>query len=64
MTWLATVVATTTVTGPTQTKSWAVSLDVPEALAVIALLGLGGAREWARVGLVAYIDINLRTMSP
>jgi hypothetical protein len=32
-------VATTAGTSSTQTQSWAVSLDVPESLAVIALLG-------------------------
>jgi hypothetical protein len=36
-----------------QAKSWAVRLDVTEALAVVALLGLGGSWVWASVGLVA-----------
>jgi hypothetical protein len=36
-----------------QAKSWAVSLDVTEALAVVALLGLSGSGVWASVGLVA-----------
>ncbi len=64
MTWLPAVVTTTAGTGPAQAKSRAVSLDVSEALAVVALLGLGGARERAPVGLVAYFDINLQMMSP
>jgi hypothetical protein len=41
--------------GSTQTQSWAVSLDVSETLAVVALLGLGGARMRASVRLVAWL---------
>jgi len=41
--------------GSTQTQSWAVSLDVSETLAVVALLGLGGAWVRASVGLVAWL---------
>ena len=37
-----------------QAKSWAISLDVAEALAVVTLLGLGGAWVGAVVGLVAF----------
>jgi len=36
-----------------QAQSWAVSLDMAKALAVVALLGLGSARVGASVGLVA-----------
>ena len=46
-------VASTARAGAAQTQGWAVGLDVAEALAVVALLGLGGARVGASVGLVA-----------
>lgn len=36
-----------------QAESWAVGLNMAKALAVVALLGLGSARERAAVGLVA-----------
>lgn len=36
-----------------QTECWAVGLHMAKALAVVALLGLGGAGERAAVGLVA-----------
>jgi hypothetical protein len=39
--------------GAAQAESWAVGLDVTEALAVVALLRLGGARVGASVGLMA-----------
>lgn len=48
-------VAASACASSTQAEGWAVSLDVPETLAVIALLGLGGARMWASVGLVSWL---------
>lgn len=52
--WLTAVVAATTSgTATAQTKCWAVGLDMAKTLAVVALLGLGGARKRAAVGLVA-----------
>jgi hypothetical protein len=53
--WLATVVATTAGSSTAQAESRAVSLDVAEALAVVALLGLGGPGQGALVGLVSLI---------
>lgn len=53
MTGLTTVVASTAGTGAAQTEGRAVSLDVAETLAVIALLSLGGSGKRASVGLVA-----------
>lgn len=53
VTGLATVVASTAGTGAAQAEGRAVSLDVAETLAVIALLGLGGSGKRASVGLVA-----------
>lgn len=50
---LATVVASTASAGATQAKSWAVSLDVAQALAVVALLSLSAARKRAAIGFVA-----------
>lgn len=55
MTGLATVVAASASASSAQAQRGAVSLDMAEALAVIALLGLGGARERAAIRLVAYI---------
>lgn len=49
----AVVAATTSGTTTAQTESRAVSLDVAKTLAVVALLGLGGAGKRAGVGLVA-----------
>jgi len=46
-------VAATTGWTTAQAKSWAVSLDVTKTLAVVALLGLGGAWVRAVVRLVA-----------
>jgi hypothetical protein len=53
VTGLATVVASTAGTGAAQAESRAVSLDVAETLAVIALLGLSSSGKRASVGLVA-----------
>lgn len=53
MAGLAAVVAATACSVAAQTEGRAVSLDVAETLAVVALLGLGGARKRAAVGLVA-----------
>lgn len=50
---LAAGVAATASWTTAQTKSWAVSLNVAKTLAVVALLGLGGAWVRAVVGLVA-----------
>ena len=51
---LATVVATTAGTGTRQAQGRAISLHMAETLAVVALLGLGSARQRALVGLVAF----------
>lgn len=59
---LTTVVATATGTGAAQAQSRAVSLHMTKALAVVALLGLGGARKGAAVRLVAGL-LALITMS-
>ena len=53
MTGLATVVAAAASSGAAQTQSRAVSLNVAKTLAVVALLGLSGARKRAAVRLVA-----------
>lgn len=53
MTRLATVVAAAAGGVAAQAKSRTVGLDVAEALAVIALLSLGGARKRAAIGFVA-----------
>jgi ABC-type sulfate/molybdate transport systems ATPase subunit len=53
VTGLATVVASTAGTGAAEAESRAVSLDMAETLAVIALLGLGGSGKRTSVGLVA-----------
>lgn len=50
---LAAVVAATARGVAAQTERRAVSLDMAKALAVVALLGFGGARERAAVGFVA-----------
>lgn len=50
---LATAVAAAVRTGAAQTKSRAVGLNMAKALAVVALLGLGGPGKRAAVGLVA-----------
>jgi len=50
---LATGVAAAAGTGAAQTKGRTVSLHMTEALAVVALLGLGGARVRAAVRLMA-----------
>lgn len=50
---LTAVVAPSAGTGATQTQGRAVSLNMAESLAMIALLGLGCAGEWALVRLVA-----------
>jgi hypothetical protein len=49
----ATGVASSAGTGAAQAQCWAVGLNVAEALAVVALLGLGGAWVRAPVRLVA-----------
>jgi len=43
----------TTARRTAQAQSWAVSLDMAESLAVVALLGLCCAWVWAAVGLMA-----------
>lgn len=53
MAGLATVVAAAAGSGAAQAEGRAVSLDVAQSLAVIALLGLGGTGERAAVGLMA-----------
>lgn len=53
MAGLAAVIAASTGASSTEPQSWAISLDVAKALAVVALLGLGGAGKRAAVGLVA-----------
>ncbi|KAF9729029.1 hypothetical protein PMIN01_12719 [Paraphaeosphaeria minitans] len=53
MTGEATGVASSAGTGAAQAERRAIGLNVAEALAVVALLGLGGARVRASVGLVA-----------
>jgi hypothetical protein len=50
---LSAVVATTAGASTAQTKGGAVSLDMTEPLAVVALLSLSGAGKGAAVGLVA-----------
>lgn len=37
---------------PVKAEGGAISLDVPETLAVVALLGLSSARQWAIAGLM------------
>ena len=53
VTGLAAVIAASTGASSTEPQSWAVSLDVAQTLAVVALLGLGGTGKRAAVGLVA-----------
>lgn len=53
MAGLTAVVAATAGGVASQTQGRAVGLDMAESLAVVALLGLGGARKRAAVGLVA-----------
>lgn len=53
MTGLAAVIAATGSSVAAQAQSRAVGLDVTKTLAVVALLGLSGARKRAAVGLVA-----------
>lgn len=50
---MATVVATTASSVATEPQRWAVSLNMAKALTMVALLGLGSARQRATVGLVA-----------
>ena len=51
---LTAIVATAVGSGAAQAKGRAISLDVSQPLAVVALLGLGGTRQRTLVGLVAY----------
>lgn len=53
VTGLAAVVAAAAGASAAQTESRAVSLDVAQTLAVVALLSLGGTGERAAVGFVA-----------
>ena len=53
VTGLAAVIASTTGASAAQTESRAVSLNVAETLAMVALLGFSGTRERAAIGLVA-----------
>lgn len=53
MSWLTTVIASSTGSSSAQTKSWAIGLDVSKALAVIALLCLGSSWQRASVRLVS-----------
>lgn len=55
VTGLAAVVAAAAGAGATQAEGRAVSLNVAKALAVVALLGLGGTGKRAAVGLVACV---------
>jgi hypothetical protein len=55
VTRLPAVVAAAASTGAAQAKGRTVGLDVAKALAVIALLGLGGARKRAAVGFMAWL---------
>ena len=41
--------------GSSEAKSWAISLDVSNAGARVALLGLGGTWQWTSVGLVSWL---------
>lgn len=41
--------------GSGEAESWAISLDVSNAGARVALLGLGGAWQWASIGLVSWL---------
>jgi hypothetical protein len=41
--------------GASEAESWAVGLNVANAGARVALLGLGGAWQWAAVGLVSWL---------
>ncbi|KAH7375388.1 hypothetical protein B0T11DRAFT_270257 [Plectosphaerella cucumerina] len=53
MAGLAAVVAAAAGAGAAQAEGRAVSLDMAQTLAVVALLGLGGTGQRAAVGLVA-----------
>lgn len=58
--WKATRVAAVASGASTDAESWAVSLDVTNTLAVVALLGLGGARHGALARLVTgLLALNL-----
>lgn len=59
MAGLATVVATAAGTSTAQAEGRAVSLNVAETLAVVALLGLGGSGKRASVGLVALQTLDM-----
>ena len=63
VTRLATGVATSTASGTTQAQSRAVSLDMSQTLAMIALLGLGGAGQGAAIGFVACETPTVNTLS-
>lgn len=41
--------------GTSKAESWAIGLDVANARARVALLGLSGAWQWAAVGLVSWL---------
>ena len=53
MTGLAAIVAASAGASAAQAQSRAVSLNVAKTLAVVALLGLSGARKRAAIGLMA-----------
>jgi hypothetical protein len=55
---LSAVVAAPSRPGAAQTEGGAVSLDMSKALAVVALLSLGGARQRAFARLVVYSRVN------
>lgn len=50
---LAAGIAASAGAGSAQTESRAVGLDVTKALAMVALFGLSGSRQWAAVRFVA-----------
>lgn len=52
------VVASAAGASSAQTQSWAISLYMAKALAVIALLGLRCSWQWATVGFVSYCRVR------
>jgi hypothetical protein len=53
MSRLSTVVASSTGTSTAQSESWAISLNVSKALAMVALLGLSGSWQRASIRFVS-----------
>lgn len=60
---LAARVAASAGASTTETQSRAISLHMSKALAMVALLGLGGPWQWTSVGLVAYYIVLDRHLS-